>query len=476
MCIPACVAIDDCHLAGVCDSNAQACTNPVAPAGTGCDDGNACTQTDVCDGQGACVGLDPVVCTVIDQCHLAGICDPGTGACSNPNAPDGTSCNDDNACTVGDVCVGGTCVEGTPVDCSTDNPCLIGGCNPTSGCYTEAKAAGAACDADDNACTVGDACDGDGVCVPGQVRTCGPCLRCNSADGTCEPNPDQDGADCLGDGNRCFGGFQCNAAGACVGVEPVICAAIDQCHVAGECDRMTGECSNPDAADGTSCDDENACTRVDTCQSGVCVGSDEVVCDDQNACTDDSCNPADGSCVYEPQTGGACQTASDAAGICAAGDCCVAVQGECNVTADCCDPSNVCASLATGQPRRCVLPPACNRPLQRERATGGSGTAGTTQCQRTSTSCEQTVTVNLMGAFRNRAYDVYIDQDSRGDEFHRYAGTFTTDASGNGSFTGTIIVAGVCPSVVDNELVLAGESFGNHQFIQNSFTPCRFCS
>lgn len=102
--------------------------------------------------------------------------------------------------------------------------------------------------------------------------------------------------------------------------------------------------------------------------------------------------------------------------------------------------------------------------------------AGTTQCQRTPNSCEQTVTVNLMGARRNTAYDVYIDQDSRGDEFHRHAGTFTTDASGNGSFTGTITLAGVCPSVVDNELVLDGHGVGDHQFIQNSFTPCRFCA
>ena len=86
------------------------------------------------------------------------------------------------------------------------------------------------------------------------------------------------------------------------------------------------------------------------------------------------------------------------------------------------------------------------------------------------------MTVNLVGALRNRAYDVYIDQGSRGDEFHRYAGTFTTDANGNGSFTGTITVAGSCPSVVDNELVLAGAGVGDHQFIQNSFTPCRFCS
>jgi hypothetical protein len=72
-----------------------------------CNDGNACTQTDVCQG-GACVGTNPVVCTASDQCHLA-VCNTGTGLCTNPNAPDGTVCSDGNECTVGDVCRGGAC-------------------------------------------------------------------------------------------------------------------------------------------------------------------------------------------------------------------------------------------------------------------------------------------------------------------------------------------------------------------------------
>jgi len=56
-----------------------------------------------------------VTCTSLDQCHVAGTCDPGTGLCSNPNAADGTLCTDGNACTSGDACTGGTC-SGTPVE------------------------------------------------------------------------------------------------------------------------------------------------------------------------------------------------------------------------------------------------------------------------------------------------------------------------------------------------------------------------
>jgi hypothetical protein len=50
-----------------------------------------------------------VLCASIDPCHLAGTCHPGTGSFSNPTAPNGTPCTDDNPCTVGDVCTGGAC-------------------------------------------------------------------------------------------------------------------------------------------------------------------------------------------------------------------------------------------------------------------------------------------------------------------------------------------------------------------------------
>src|SRR5262249_21610262 len=55
--------------------------------GTHCDDANACTRTDTCLNN-QCVGSNPIVCVALDQCHVAGVCDPASGVCSNPNAPD----------------------------------------------------------------------------------------------------------------------------------------------------------------------------------------------------------------------------------------------------------------------------------------------------------------------------------------------------------------------------------------------------
>ncbi len=101
--------------------------------GTPCDDGNACTQTDTCQ-SGTCVGNNPVVCAASDQCHDVGVCDPATGQCSNPPKPNGTSCSDNNACTDTDTCQQGICTPGTAVVCHPLDQCHVAGvCNPASG-------------------------------------------------------------------------------------------------------------------------------------------------------------------------------------------------------------------------------------------------------------------------------------------------------------------------------------------------------
>jgi hypothetical protein len=103
-----CTASDDCHDAGVCDPTTGSCSNPAAPDKTACNDGNACTQSDSCQA-GSCVGANPVSCAAADQCHVAGVCDPTTGTCSNPAAADNTTCNDGDACTLTDTCQAGVC-------------------------------------------------------------------------------------------------------------------------------------------------------------------------------------------------------------------------------------------------------------------------------------------------------------------------------------------------------------------------------
>src|SRR5439155_1109610 len=104
-----------------CDPATGRCSNPVRADGSACDDGDACTHDDACEG-GACGGVH-VLCVAADQCHTIGSCDPATGQCSNPAMPDGAACNDGNACTRTDTCQGGVCAGANPVACGGADAC-----------------------------------------------------------------------------------------------------------------------------------------------------------------------------------------------------------------------------------------------------------------------------------------------------------------------------------------------------------------
>jgi uncharacterized repeat protein (TIGR01451 family) len=134
----ACQSNADCDDHNPCTDDA--CQNPGTPTAAcvhtnntaPCNDGNACTRRDVCQG-GVCTGSNPVVCAASDQCHMGGTCDPTTGACSNPPAHDGTACNDGNACTTNDVCEAGICRGSGDPNCTTNQPPQCSGVHATPG-------------------------------------------------------------------------------------------------------------------------------------------------------------------------------------------------------------------------------------------------------------------------------------------------------------------------------------------------------
>src|SRR5262249_9789834 len=117
-----------------------------------------------------------------------------------------------------------------------------------------------------------------------------------SATGTCVNSAVANGTTCS-DGNACTQSDTCQA-GACVGSNPVVCTAQDQCHQAGAGDPASGVCTNPALADGNSCNDGNACTQSDSCVAGACVGSNPVVCTAQDQCHQaGACDPTSGACT-----------------------------------------------------------------------------------------------------------------------------------------------------------------------------------
>jgi hypothetical protein len=171
-----CGAADACHQAGVCDPATGLCSDPPALDGSPCDDGNACTQTDSCQA-GACIGGDAVACAAADQCHVAGTCDPGTGVCSEPPAADGSACNDGNACTQTDLCAAGVCSGGDPIVCAASDQCRVAGiCNVATGICSDAPAP------DGTACNDGDACTQTDTCQAGSCTGTGASPVCGSGD------------------------------------------------------------------------------------------------------------------------------------------------------------------------------------------------------------------------------------------------------------------------------------------------------
>jgi MYXO-CTERM domain-containing protein len=352
-CVPGtavtCSALDSCHAVGVCNPMTGACSNPNKPDNSACSDSNACTQTDTCQA-GVCTGQSPVVCPAPDACHTAGSCNMQTGKCTNPAKADGTACNDSNACTTTDSCQAGVCTGQNPVVCAASDAChAIGLCDTVTGtCSNPAKPNGSSCD-DGNGCTQGDICQA-GSCTGQSIVTCPPANDCQ-VQGVCDPTvgacvntSKPDGTACE-DGTACTQGDVCQA-GACLGGTAVVCAALDACHDVGTCDAKSGMCSNPAKEEGSSCDDGTACTQGDTCVQGTCTSGPPVVCAALDKCHDvGTCNTATGQCsnplkeincsaktvceqngVCDPQSGACINAAKPdgipcGKGICIAGTC-----------------------------------------------------------------------------------------------------------------------------------------------------------
>jgi hypothetical protein len=287
--------VTDSHAA----TNTVSGTLTIVANGGSCTDGNACTQTDTCQ-SGTCVGANPVTCSASDQCHLVGVCDTGTGICSNPNKPNGTACVDGNACTQIDSCQSGVCFGSNPVNCSDGNTCTSDVCNTGTGACTNPNVTDGTPCSDGNACTQTDTCQ-TGVCSGANPVVCTASNQCHVA-GVCDTgtgvcsNPNAANGTGCNDSNVCTQTDSCQS-GICTGSNPIVCSASDQCHVAGVCNAGTGLCSNPTAPNGTACVDGNACTQTDTCQSGTCTGSNPVVCTASDSChLAGTCDTGTGSC------------------------------------------------------------------------------------------------------------------------------------------------------------------------------------
>ena len=262
-----------------------------------CDDGNACTSGDWCNG-GLCQPGGVLSCDDQNGC-TADACDAKLGC---THAASGVlACNDGNPCTAVDACVGIVCTGGTPTNCNDFNVCTVDTCSPASGCL-HAATNGAACE-DGNPCTINDVCNG-ATCIAGIANPCDDGNVC-SFDGCTTLagcfHTQATVATLCDDGDPCTSGDSCTGI-TCVGAGAATCDDGNACTT-DACASGVG-CTHTN--NSTVCDDGNICTLVDNCLGGTCVGSVKS-CSDNNVCTADNCDPKTGYCVFVPLAFGVCE-------------------------------------------------------------------------------------------------------------------------------------------------------------------------
>ena len=185
-------------------------------------------------------------------------------------------CDDGNACTGTETCLGGTCVAGVAVDCDDGVGCTNDVCDEGTGACTST--------ADDGRCSGG--------------------LVCDPVDGCSAPRPCEDDAGC-DDGIFCNGPERCDLAFGCRRGEPPSCDDGIACTV-DACDATSDACAS--APEAARCDDGLVCNGAEQCLPGDpsadgegCAPGTPPVCDDGVGCTADTCEEGAGGCTASPE-------------------------------------------------------------------------------------------------------------------------------------------------------------------------------
>ncbi len=325
------------------------------------EDGNLCNGTLKCVQMVCVIDLQTVInCADNDPC-TDDSCKPDTGKCVfiNNTAP----CSDGDKCTTGDTCFNGICQSGADVLCDDNNVCTSDYCDQSNGkCVYTPKPYD-----DSNPCTI-DSCDP----IWGESHLLKDCNDnnvcttdvCNPSTGFCVKTTI---ADCCNLNTECDNADKCDGAETCVGHKcvpgaPLVCDDGNEC-TGDICVPAIG-CMQFNLPNGTTCDDKDACTNGDTCQTGKCKGGPGLICEDDNPCTVDSCDPANGCTNTPTNEGQKCGDADVCNGVetCANGLCTPGTPLICDdgneCTADECAPMIGC--INTEIPDCCIADMDCD--------------------------------------------------------------------------------------------------------------------
>ena len=312
-----------------------------------CDDGRYCTQDDSCS-NGSCRGVIRSCTDPLRQCADM-TCDETRDTCVARSRQSGERCNDGDACTLFDHCDGAYNCVGSPRQCDDDNVCTANSCDHDFGCQTR-YVQGASCDDGDQCTEVdrcvaggcvgtdkpnGTSCDDSQFCTDDDVCQFGFCrgtlhgleprvcldLVCEDlvtqcTDEFCDEQNERYVMTFKADGVLCRDNVFCTVndrcqAGICESGLQRDCAAGpngwgDQCNQA-FCNEERQTCDSTPVPASQTCDDGDICTTGDYCAGpnispgsrAACVPTAQVDADDHVDCTVDRCDPVLGT-IHTP--------------------------------------------------------------------------------------------------------------------------------------------------------------------------------
>lgn len=228
-----------------------------------CDDGvQNNDETDV-----DCGGPECPSCAAGQTCLLNGDCETTAcvdSVCGDPSCSDSGKNGDETGVDCGGSC--GPCPSGEGCngkdDCQSqkcvDDVCEAPNCTDgiENGSESDVDCGGASCDG----CPDGGACGDNGDCVSGY------CM-----DEACAPKACASDDECSNLTTMCADGVCDLDTFTCVEVPTVDCSDMDGPCVMGVCDPDDGTCGTDPINEDQACDDGDACTADDLCQTGTCT-------------------------------------------------------------------------------------------------------------------------------------------------------------------------------------------------------------
>jgi hypothetical protein len=309
-----CTRTDTCNATGTCMGRGARCDDSETCTVDSCDEAmDRCNNVGMADSTACTAGMGgtPGLCRAsrcCTGCWTGTVCEPGVeaafcgvrggmcrscvdtvscsldvctaGACSNPDSPSGSPCDDGMFCTPTDRCNATRTCIGTGVRCNDGASCTVDTCNEAMDACVFTPGMG---------CIIGGVCVGEGTVNPSY-----PCQVCDPARDDSDWSARAVGTEC--GPPRCSVGRYTTRA----------------CNAAGTCASTTMPCPEGACADATTCG--AACT-ADSCGPGMW------------------CSPTTRTCMMLGDPGDSCvMAAACASGACVDGVCCnEACDGTCEV-------------------------------------------------------------------------------------------------------------------------------------------------